>query len=212
MQPILETDRLVIRRLTEADVDALVALDSDPQVTFFITGGVPEFDEAMLRAWLSQYERWPEYGTFAAIERSSGAFIGWFHLRPDGDNDDEPELGYRLRRDAWGKGYATEGSRALIDRAFAELGASRVWASAMAVNAASRRVMERAGLRFVRAFHADWPYRIPGDEHGDVEYAITRAEWQMDRRRAQSSERADKEARAGEPGGPGCPQGGSAGG
>ena len=40
MQPILETDRLVIRRLTEADVDALVALDSDPQVTFFITGGV----------------------------------------------------------------------------------------------------------------------------------------------------------------------------
>jgi RimJ/RimL family protein N-acetyltransferase len=42
MEPILETDRLVIRRLSEADIDALVALDSDPQVTFFITGGVPD--------------------------------------------------------------------------------------------------------------------------------------------------------------------------
>jgi RimJ/RimL family protein N-acetyltransferase len=184
METILETQRLAIRRLTEADLDALVALDSDPQVTFFITGGVPEFDERMLRAWLSQYERWPEYGTFAAVERSSGAFIGWFHLRPDGDHDDELELGYRLRRDAWGKGYASEGSRALIDRAFAELGAARVWASAMAVNAASRRVMEKSGLRFVRAFRADWPYSIPGDEQGDIEYAITRAEWDADRRLA----------------------------
>jgi len=83
--------------------------------------------------------------------------------------------------DAWGKGYATEGSRALVDKAFGELGATRVWAGAMAVNAASRRVMEKAGLRFVRLFHADWPCKIPGDEHGDVEYAITREEW-LDRR------------------------------
>ena len=51
----------------------------------------------------------------------------------------------------------------------------------MAVNVASRRVMEKAGLRCVRTFFADWPYRIPGDEHGDVEYAITREEWQAAR-------------------------------
>ena len=47
----------------------------------------------------------------------------------------------------------------------------------MAVNTASRRVMEKAGLRHVRTFHAEWPDRIDGDEHGDVEYALTRAEW-----------------------------------
>jgi RimJ/RimL family protein N-acetyltransferase len=137
----------------------------------------------MLESWLEQYKRWPGYGTFAAVERSTGEFIGWFHLRPDaGSAEDEPELGYRLRRDAWGKGYATEGSRALVDLAFSELGAARVWAAAMAAHTASRRVMEKAGLRFVRLFHGDWPYRIPGDEHGDVEYAITRAEWEEDRR------------------------------
>ncbi len=181
---LLETDRLILRRFTLADEAGLVELDSDPEVTFFITGGVPEFDRAMLEAWLEQYERWPGYGTFAAVERSTGEFVGWFHLRPDeGSPEDEPELGYRLRRASWGRGYATEGSRALVDKAFGELGASRVWAAAMAVHAGSRRVMENSGLRFVRLFHGDWPHRIPGDEHGDVEYAITRAEWEEDRRR-----------------------------
>jgi RimJ/RimL family protein N-acetyltransferase len=47
----------------------------------------------------------------------------------------------------------------------------------MAVNTASRRVMEKAGMRLVRTFHQEWPDKIPGDEHGDVEYAITREEW-----------------------------------
>jgi RimJ/RimL family protein N-acetyltransferase len=134
----------------------------------------------MLEAWLREYERSPGYGTFAAVERESGEFLGWFHLRPEAGHEDEPELGYRLRRSAWGRGYATEGSRALIELAFTRLDAARVWASTMVVNVASRRVMEKAGMRLVRHFRADWPYSIPGDEEGDVEYAITRAEWETD--------------------------------
>lgn len=70
---------------------------------------------------------------------------------------------------------------ALIDKAFAELGVRRVLAETMVVHTASRRVMEKAGLQFVRVFHADWPYPIPGDEHGDVEYALDRAEWERQR-------------------------------
>ena len=178
---LLETERLTLRRLTDADFDQLTELDSDPEVTRFITGGIPEFDAAMLTTWMSQYERWPAYGTFAAIEKPSGRFIGWFHLRPEDGHDDEPELGYRLNRAAWGKGYATEGSRALIDKAFTDLGATRVWGGALAIHVASRRVMEKSGLRYIRTFHGDWPFTIPGDEHGDVEYAITRAEWEEDR-------------------------------
>ena len=57
-----------------------------------------------------------------------------------------------------GKGYATEGSRALIRKGFAEYGVQRVVAEAMAVNQASRRVMEKAGLKLVRTFHQPWPY------------------------------------------------------
>jgi len=112
------------------------------------------------------------------VEKESGRFLGWFHYRPgEGAGELEPELGYRLHRFAWGRGYASEGSRALVDHGFRELGVQRVTAETMAVNVASRRVMEKAGLHCVRTFHADWPYRIPGDEHGDVEYALTREEW-----------------------------------
>jgi RimJ/RimL family protein N-acetyltransferase len=86
-----------------------------------------------------------------------------------------------LRREVWGRGYATEGSRALIDKAFAELGAERVYASTMVVNTGSWRVMEKAGLRYVRTFQMDWPVKIPGDEEGDVEYAIDRTQWESNR-------------------------------
>jgi len=91
---------------------------------------------------------------------------------------DEAELGYRLKRSAWGKGYATEGSRALIQKGFAELGVSRVFAETMVVHAASRRVMENAGLQYVRTFHQPWPYPIEGSEYGDVEYALRKTDWE----------------------------------
>ncbi len=180
---LLETDRLLLRRFTAADVDLLVDLDSDPEVMHFITGGRSttreEIEDDILPTWLSYYDRFQGYGFFAAILKSSGEFLGWFHLRPQpSDPETEPDLGYRLKKSAWGKGYATEACRALIDKAFAELGATRVYASTMAVNTASRRVMEKSGLRFVRTFFGVWPDKIPGDELGDVEYAITRGEWE----------------------------------
>ena len=182
MTVFLETERLTLRRFTTDDVDLLVDLDSDPEVMFWITGGRTtsreEIETDYLPAFLAYYERYAGYGFWAAIERSTGEFLGWFHFRPaPGHPDDEPELGYRLRQSTWGKGYATEGSIALIDRGFRDFGVGRVLAETMAVNTASRRVMEKAGMRLIRTFHQEWPDKIPGDEHGDVEYAITRDEW-----------------------------------
>jgi RimJ/RimL family protein N-acetyltransferase len=185
MRVFLETRRLVLREFTMADVDNLVSLDADPEVMRFINGGTPtprgEIENDVLPAFLGYYERFASYGFWAAMEKATGEFLGWFHFRPrDDDAADEAELGYRLRRSAWGQGYATEGSRALIRKGFTEFGVQRVVAEAMAANAASRRVMEKAGLRFVRAFRQPWPYPIPRDELGDVEYALQRAEWQQD--------------------------------
>jgi RimJ/RimL family protein N-acetyltransferase len=88
------------------------------------------------------------------------------------------ELGYRLFPAVWGCGYATEGARALVRRAFTELGLERVVATTMTVNIASRRVLENAGLMLVRTFFAQWPAYIEGAEHGDVEYALARQDWQ----------------------------------
>ncbi len=183
MDIYLETERLVLRRFTPDDADHLVALDGDPEVMRFLTGGKPtpreEIEQEYLPAFLGYYERFAGYGFWAAVEKASGEFLGWFHFRPRPDDPlDEPELGYRLRRSAWGKGFGTEGSRALIRKGFADLGVRRVVAETMAVNTASRRVMEKAGLTLTRAFHQEWPERIPGDEHGDVEYALTRDEWE----------------------------------
>jgi RimJ/RimL family protein N-acetyltransferase len=184
VQVFLETPRLILRRLTMADVDNLVSLDADPDVMHFVTGGIPtprdEIEHEDLPAFLEYYEHYQGYGFWAAIEKPAGKFLGWFHFRPCEDGSpDEAELGYRLRKSAWGKGYATEGSRALIRKGFTEFGVQRVVAEAMAVNLASRRVMEKAGLTLVRTFHQSWPYQIEGDEFGVVEYALTRADWEQ---------------------------------
>ncbi len=184
MQVFLETDRLVLRRFTMADADHLVSLDADPDVMHYVTGGIPtsreEIENEFLPAYLDYYQRYEGYGFWAAIEKETGEFLGWFHFRP-GEHaaPGEAELGYRLRKSAWGKGYATEGSRALIRKGFTEFGVQRVTAEAMAVNQASRRVMEKAGLTLVRTFHQPWPFPIDGDEFGSVEYALDKAGWQQ---------------------------------
>jgi len=160
-----------------------------------------------LPAMLRDYDELPPgLGYFAAVDRASGQPIGWLGLRPPTSvglrpqsstglrpqsstglrpqsstgpcaAGGEAELGYRLLPEAWGLGYATEGARALIGHAFTELNLARVVATTMALNLASRRVLEKAGLSLVRTFLAVWPGYIEGAEHGDVEYAVGRAAW-----------------------------------
>jgi RimJ/RimL family protein N-acetyltransferase len=181
----LTTEHLMLRRFTADDVDNLVALDSDPGVMRFLTGTpTPRevFETETLPAFLSAGDADARFGCWAAEERANGAFVGWFQLRSpqwplEPAGADDAELGYRLRTTAWGKGYGTEGSIALIHKAFADLGLARVVATTMAVNIGSRRVMEKAGLRHVRTFHVSFADPLPGTEHGEVEYALTREEW-----------------------------------
>lgn len=179
MEIYLTTDRLVLRRFTDADADDLVALHNDPAVMRFLNGGRPTPREVIVHETLPAFAA---SGFFAAVERATGLFTGWFHLRAaQGGASDEPELGYRLHRTHWGRGYATEGSLALIDKAFGELGARRVFAQTMTVNRGSRRVMEKCGLRHVRTFFPDWPDVIDGSEEGEVEYELLRADWEARR-------------------------------
>src|ERR1051325_1180088 len=82
----LETDRLWLRQFTEADVDNLFDLDSDPEVMRFVSGGAPTpraaIEADILPSFLAYYERFAGYGLWAAIEKASGEFLGWFHFRP----------------------------------------------------------------------------------------------------------------------------------
>ncbi|MGW0932038.1 GNAT family N-acetyltransferase [Streptomyces sp. NPDC002644] len=182
MPNFLETDRLVLRAFTPADADHLLALDGDPEVMRFINGGRPTSREVIgtrtLPRLLHDYPCWGTRGYWAAEEKATGAFLGWFEFRPLDEHDAAVvELGYRLNKASWGRGYATEGSRALIRKGFTELGVRRVTANTMTVNSRSRRVMEKSGLTFFRDFTGDWPEAVEGSEHGEVEYRITREEW-----------------------------------
>jgi RimJ/RimL family protein N-acetyltransferase len=169
----LETERLTLRPLTLDDIEPLVTLNSDPEVMRYINGG-----RASTRAEVAETVRESLGHRWMAFERSTGELVGWFSLVPSADRPDERELGYRLRRAMWKQGFAIEGSRALVDLAFTDLGVRRVWAQTMTVNAASRRVMEGCGLRYVRTFHLDWPEPIAGSELGDVEYELLKPDWE----------------------------------
>lgn len=179
----LETTRIALRRLTENDVEHLLELDSDPDVMWYLTGGVPHTRDFVvgkaLPYYLGFYDRFDVFGFWAAIEKVSGEFMGWFHFRPHRENPDEIELGYRLKKVHWGRGYATEGSKALIEKGFRELGVDKVVATTMALNRRSRRVMEKVGLRFEKEFaYPGEPF--PGwkvEDCMEVKYGLTRAQW-----------------------------------
>jgi RimJ/RimL family protein N-acetyltransferase len=194
VQIFLETERLLLRHFTEADVENLVDLDSDPEVLRYINGGTPTprdaIEHEIIPRFLGFYDRYDGYGYWAAIEKASGEFLGWFCLHPEDEHEDRVELGYRLRRSAWGKGYATEGARALIRKGFTELGMQRVFAETYEHNIASRRVMEKAGMKLVRAYRPT-PEQLasagtfvptPGEvwEGNDVEYELERGDWERE--------------------------------
>lgn len=180
MPILLETDRLVLRRFTEDDVDHLHDLNGDPDVMWFLNGGEPtpreEVRDGIIPYFLGFYQQFDGLGFWAVEAKATGDFLGWFHFRPT--EDGSIDLGYRLRKTAWNKGYATEGSRALIHKGFADLGVQRVVAHTMTVNQASRRVLEKSGLVLVRTYHSDDAPDIPGAEQGEVEYALTREDWE----------------------------------
>jgi RimJ/RimL family protein N-acetyltransferase len=195
---LLETDRMVLRQFTEDDAGNLFDLDSDPEVMRFLTGGTPTpwaaIEADILPRFLSYDECSPGFGFWAAIDKGTGDFVGWFSLRPLREHDPrEASLGFRLRRMAWGQGYATEGARALVRLGFTVLGVQRVVAKAYQDNLASRRVMEKAGMTLSRTFRwtaadlgrVDTYHVTSGDlwDGDDMEYALQRTDWELQERK-----------------------------
>ena len=187
----LETERLVLRRLTEDDADNLFELDSDPEVMRYLNNGRThtreEIVEKVLPHYLDHYVRYGEdFGFWAAIEKATRAFLGWFHFRPYRGAVDEIELGYRLVRAAWGKGFASEGSRALIRKGFTELGVEKVVADTLASNVRSLQVMEALGMRWEASFVLDAD-EFPGwdeTQRRGAKYGLTRSEWEASQQHA----------------------------
>jgi len=183
MHIVLETDRMLMRRFTGEDAPARAALYGDPRVMRFITPEPPspaEVKATILPEYLQEYQDLPPgLGSFAAIQKETGQMAGRFSLKPANSYGltGGTELGYRLYPACWGRGLATEGAQALIELAFEQLHLDRVLATMMADNTGSWRVMEKCGLRRISTFHHPDAHLMPGGEHGDFVYELTRSDW-----------------------------------
>jgi RimJ/RimL family protein N-acetyltransferase len=181
-QAALRTARLRLVPLAEEHLEAEVELDADPEVMRYLTGRASTRAEveARHRERLAVAARVPGLGFWAGSVGDE--FVGWWILEPPERPDQGPvagqaELGYRLFRRHWRRGLAGEGARELLRHGFADLRLQRVFAETMAVNTASRATMASVGMRHVRTFSLELDDPLPGSELGEVEYAITRAEW-----------------------------------
>lgn len=182
---VISTARLRLRRVRPEDGECLGALDADPEVMRFITRGVPtprdEFMQVLWPRMLRSYPQGPQFGFLTAFLEPGSEPIGWFHLRPEKQAPFEMELGYRLRREAWGRGLATEGAMELLRRSFGDWELSCVVAHTLAANQASRRVMEKCGMRLAREFVApeSWHPGWSENERRAVRYQIEASAFQQ---------------------------------
>jgi [ribosomal protein S5]-alanine N-acetyltransferase len=141
--------RLRLRQFRPADADDLFRLDSDPRVMRYIGDGnvgTRRTVDGVLDRAARYYLNYPGLGVWPAEEHAGGRFVGWFCLKYI-PKTVEVEVGYRLLPEAWGRGFATEGAKALVEYGFNELGLYRIVGVTHPDNAASQRVLQKAGLR-----------------------------------------------------------------
>jgi RimJ/RimL family protein N-acetyltransferase len=182
-QAPLQTERIRLLPLSDEHLEHEVELDSDPEVMRYLGHGQARTRtevEQLHPHRLSEALGRPGLGFWAGFVEDE--FVGWWCLgAPERDHPgpvrDQAELGYRLRRRYWRRGLASEGSRELLRHGFEDLGLDRIFAETMAVNAGSRATMAAVGMTYVRTFHQEFDVTLPGSELGEVEYAISRAEW-----------------------------------
>jgi ribosomal-protein-alanine N-acetyltransferase len=165
---VAETERLILRHFTTADGDAMDHIFGDSLVMHYGPG-------VQTRAWVRQWLRarvdiykTHGFGLWAVFEKSTGQVIGYCGLSrfPDVGGFPETEIGYRLARPHWRRGFATEAARAALDHAFGTLSLPRLIALIDPANVASIRVAEKIGLRYEK------DAMLPGYTHPDHVYSM----------------------------------------
>ena len=158
MQIFAETERLILRELLPSDKEGMFELDSDPEVHRFL-GNKPIStleEAAFVIDFVREQYRTNGIGRWAMVERSTNTFLGWTGLKlinyEFNNRINFYDLGYRLIRKHWGKGYATESAIASLEYGFNVLKLSNIYSYAHTGNLASKKVLEKAGLRHIDSF------------------------------------------------------------
>jgi ribosomal-protein-alanine N-acetyltransferase len=161
--PVLRTERLLLRGWGEDDRAAFAALNADPEVMQHFPSPLTRTESDAFADRIEQHFQDHGFGLWAV--EAEGEFVGVtglavprFHVAWMDDRE-QPivEVGWRLRRSAWGRGYATEAARACVRHAFDVLGREEVVSFTVVGNTRSRAVMERLGMRQIATY--DHPVR-----------------------------------------------------
>ena len=146
---MFETEHLILRRFTDDDADAIFAMRADADFMRFIKQPDTRAESLAWVRMVSRYWETENFGFWAVVEKAAGETIGWsgsWILQETW----ETEIGFAIARKFWGRGFATEAARVALDYGFENRKAERVVAVAKPENAASRRVMEKLGMRLER--------------------------------------------------------------
>ena len=166
---IATTQRLTLRHFNISDAEPLYQVFSDPEVMRFGDGvQTMEWVQNWLQTGIEHYQTWG-FGPYAVVKKHNRDVIGYCGLFyfPDINGQPEVEIGYRLTRSVWGKGYATEAALAVREYAFASLGLKRLIAMIDPSNGASIRVAEKLGM------HLESEVLLEGYTHPDHVYVVT---------------------------------------
>jgi [ribosomal protein S5]-alanine N-acetyltransferase len=168
---VAETRRLIIRHFTINDAEAMVAIFGDAIVMRFSDDGVqsPEFARVWVANMMDYYSIWG-FGMWAIVQKETQGVIGYAGVSRFAGRcgPDEAELGFRLARPYWGRGYATEASGAACEYGLGELLLPRIVAIIDPDNVSSIRVAKKIGMTF------ESEVMLPGYTHPDHLYAIAR--------------------------------------
>ena len=175
----LETPRLLLRRWRAADAGAFALMNADPEVMRHFPGPLDrEASDALLARIAGDLDA-RGWGLWAVEERASGRLLGFTGLAPvtfAAPFAPAVEVGWRLRRESWGRGFATEAARASLRHGFGALGLDEIVSFTVPANARSRAVMERLGMTRDPAEDFDHPLLPAGHPlRRHVLYRLARA-------------------------------------
>ncbi len=169
---ILETERLVQRRLVMEDLDELYMLYKDPEIRRYFPEGVLNYEETKeeLEWFLNGHPRHPELGLWATIYKETGKFIGRCGLLPWTIDDRlEVEVAYMIDKAYWGRGLASEAAGGILRYGFEQLKLSRLICLMDPENIASQRVAEKMGMALEKKVDG-----IGGDNFPTLIYSINK--------------------------------------
>lgn len=158
MKVLIETERLVLRELEFTDVDDLFEMDSDPDVHLYIENNPVKLKDEIIEVIEMLKVQYKENGIarWAVVERLTNECVGWSGLkyfnRPLNNHINFYELGYRFKKKHWGKGFATESSKAILDYGFNKLNIDSIFAITDPENRNSKRVLTKLGFEFKETF------------------------------------------------------------